>query len=138
MSKGAWILIWLYLTWILHESYLLVPHSEIEYQPFPFSEQWLTKQSYVFLACKYAIALILVAIIHSLMVEYRHITIWFVWFQFLELGEYFLTYNRELFSQQIIASPIEFSVGINITNIKIAVMFIIIAKELIWNRGKDL
>lgn len=136
MSRRAiWIVGILYLTWLLHESYLLVPKSDVLYQPFPFSEQLVSKQYYVFGACGYAISLILVSIIRELLPEARKIMTLFVTFQFLELIEYFLTYNREFFSTQILTSPVEFSIGINITTMKIAVMTVVLFREL-WTSGK--
>lgn len=137
MSKEAkWIIVILYFTWLLHEFYLWVPKSDVLYSLYPFSDQKVTKQYYVFGACGYAISLILVAIIRKLLPEGRKIMTLFVVFQFLELIEYFITYNREFFSTQILTSPVEISVGINITNIKIVVLFIIIAKEFLWTNGR--
>jgi hypothetical protein len=135
-NRAKWIVIILYLTWLLHESYLLVPKSDEVYQPYPYSEQWVSKQYYVFGACGYAISLILVAIIRELLPEARKIMTLFVAFQFLELIEYFLTYNREFFSTQILTSPVELSLGINITNIKVGVMFVVLSKEFLWTSGR--
>lgn len=60
----------------------------------------------------------------------------FVWFQFLELIEYFLTYNREFFKTEFITDPVELTVGLNITSIKIVTIFLLIGKEL-WTSGKE-
>lgn len=135
-ARAKWVVVILYLTWWLHEAYLLVPKSEVLYQPFPFSEQQVSRQYYVFGACNYAIALILVAIIRFLLLpEARKIMTVFVWFQFLELIEYFLTYNREFFKTEFMTEPIELTVGLNITSIKIVTMFLLIGEEL-WKHGR--
>lgn len=138
MSRRAkWIVVILWLTWLMHEVYIFVPKSDEVYQPYPFSDQWVSKQYFVFGACNYAIALILVAIIRFLLLpEARKIMTLFVWFQFLELIEYFLTYNREFFKTEFMTEPIELTVGLNITSIKIVTMFLLIGKEL-WTSGKE-
>jgi hypothetical protein len=119
-----------------------VPKGEIIVQPYLFSQQKVSREYYVFGASKYAISLILVGLIHHMFKllgtdhrafeKGRKIMVLFVWFQFFELIEYFLTYNEALF---FIQNPI-YPVGINITNIKIVVMFIILAKEIAWKPGK--
>jgi hypothetical protein len=58
---------------------------------------------------------------------------WFLIFQVFELIEYFLTYNKPLY---FVPVPGE-DIGINITNIKIVVMFVLIIKKYFtWNPGK--
>jgi hypothetical protein len=122
-----WLLVALYLTYLLHEAWTLLPNSFVLYKPFPFSEQEISMQSYIFGACQYGIWIICMVIIWELFEGYQDIMVWFVGFQVLEFFEYFLTYNEPLF---FIPNPI-IKVGINITTIKIVTMFLLVLKKLL-------
>ena len=73
------------------------------------------------------------AIIYAMYPEARDVMIWFVAFQFLELIEYILTYNKAIYRLSILG----LNIGINITNIKAVVMFILVTKKVLtWNHGR--
>ena len=89
-------------------------------------------QYFVFGASEYAIWLILMAVIYHLFTAAREFMIWFVIFQALELLEYFISYNEPW---GFIPLPGK-DLGINITNIKMVVMFVVVTKHILWNPGK--
>jgi hypothetical protein len=102
-------------------------------QPFLFVDQVVSQQYFIFGASEYLIWVIWAAVVHVLFVEARDVTKWFLIFQSLVVVEYFLTYNEPLLFIPIPGDRI----GINITNIKIVVMFILVFKKcFLWNRGK--
>jgi hypothetical protein len=135
MENSKWILVILFATYLLHEAFTLFPQSEVEYRLFPFNqEQLITVRFWVYLACKYAVLTILMAIIYQLSDSHKDILKMFVVFQFLELIEYFLTYNKSLFHIPVLT----LKVGINITNIKVVTMFVLVSTKIIttWKPGK--
>jgi hypothetical protein len=137
-DKLRWsLLVMLLTTYLIHEAYSLFPDPvdpDLVFRPFILNpDQEVSLQYFVFAACEYLIWVIVFAVIHMLFVEARDVTIWFIVFQSLEVIEYFLTYNEAMIH---IPLPGE-DLGINITNIKIVVMFILVTKKYFtWNLGK--
>lgn len=125
------LIVLVFLTYLIHEAWTLLPYGGELLTPFPFSAQQITFQSYIFGACNYAIWLILMIVIYQLFVGYEDVMKWFVIFQVIEFFEYFLTYNEPVFR---IENPI-IPVGINITTIKIVAMFFLVLRK-IWNPGR--
>lgn len=125
------ILVLIFLTYLLHEAWTLLPDSTRLYTPFPYSDQEISLASYIYMASGYAIWLILMVVIYQLFEGYEDVMKWFVIFQIIEFCEYFLTYNEPVFFLPTPISP----VGINITSIKIVAMFLLVLKKL-WNLGK--
>lgn len=121
-------------TYLIHEAYSLFPEDDSVYTPFIFNPtQEVSFQYFVFGACEYLIWVVVFAVIHVLFVEARDVTLWFLIFQSLEVVEYFLTYNEAMIHLPVPGEDI----GINITNIKIVVMFILVTKKYFtWNPGK--
>lgn len=134
MTNSKWLLVVLFATYLLHELWTLWPKSETEYAAFPLKPDILiTRQTYIHMLCKYAIWVIMMAIIYAMYPEARDVMIWFVAFQFLELIEYILTYNKAIYRLSILG----LNIGINITNIKAVVMFILVTKKVLtWNHGR--
>jgi hypothetical protein len=135
-SKWKWLLLLaLYTTYPIHEVWTLKMFSvDKMVTPYIFlPNQQVSEAYFVFGACEYLIWVVWAAVVHVLFVEARSVTIWFLIFQSLEVVEYFLTYNEPLY---FIPVPGE-DIGINITNIKIVVMFPLVVKKFFtWNRGK--
>lgn len=128
-----WLLVALLTTYLIHEAWTLWPESTDLISPYLFSDQQVTRQYFVFGASEYFIWVVWALVVHALFTEARDVTKWFVIFQTLEFFEYFLTYNEPLY---FIPIPGE-DIGINITNIKIVVMFALVVKKFFtWNRGK--
>lgn len=129
-----WLLVILFATYLIHEAWTLFPDSSAVFKMFPFSDQVISKQYYVFLVSQYVIWIIVFGVIYVLIEEgLRDVVKWFLVFQCLELIEFFLTYNEPLLRVKIINIP----VGINITNIKVVVMFVLVTSKVItWNPGK--
>jgi hypothetical protein len=128
-----WLLVALYTTYLIHEAWTLPIFTDRMVQPFLFVDQVVSQQYFIFGASEYLIWVIWAAVVHVLFVEARDVTKWFLIFQSLEVVEYFLTYNEPLLFIPIPGDRI----GINITNIKIVVMFILVFKKcFLWNRGK--
>jgi hypothetical protein len=135
-SKWKWLLLLvLYTTYPIHEVWTLKMFSvDKMVTPYIFlPNQQVSEAYFVFGACEYLIWVVWAAVVHVLFVEARSVTIWFLIFQSLEVVEYFLTYNEPLY---FIPVPGE-DMGINITNIKIVVMFPLVVKKFFtWNRGR--
>jgi hypothetical protein len=135
-SKWKWLLLLvLYTTYPIHEVWTLKMFSvDKMVTPYIFlPNQQVSEAYFVFGACEYLIWVVWAAVVHVLFVEARSVTIWFLIFQSLEVVEYFLTYNEPLY---FIPVPGE-DIGINITNIKIVVMFPLVVKKFFtWNRGR--
>lgn len=130
---SKWLLFVVFSTYLIHEAWTLpFFNSTAVIQPFVLSNQEVTMQYFVFGASEYAIWLILMAVIYHLFTAAREVMIWFVIFQALELLEYFISYNEPW---GFIPLPGK-DLGINITNIKMVVMFVVVTKHILWNPGK--
>lgn len=129
-----WLIVVIFVTYLIHEVWVLIPASDAVFKFFPFSDQAVSAQYYVFMSCKYLILVLFMVVIYQLYEEERQIMRWFVAFQVLEFFEYHLTYNEPVFHINILNFP----VGINITNIKVVVMFVLVSSKIIreWNLGK--
>lgn len=130
-----WLIVGLYTTYLIHEAWTLKIFSPDKMiTPYLFlPTQTVSEAYFVFGACEYLIWVVWAAVVHILFVEARDITKWFLIFQSLEVVEYFLTYNEPLY---FIPVPGE-DIGINITNIKLVVMFVLVVKKIFtWNRGR--
>jgi hypothetical protein len=128
-----WLLVALITTYLIHELWTLFPEGTELISPFPFSDQQVTRQYFVFGASEYIIWVVWASVVHILFVEARDVTRWFVIFQSLEVVEYFLTYNEPLYFMPVPGEDI----GINITNIKIVTMFVLVVNKFFtWNLGK--
>lgn len=133
MDRRWWLLAAMYLTYLIHEVWTLFPGQQGMLQPFPFSDQEVSLQYYIFGASEYLIWVIWAAVVHALFTDAREVTKWFLIFQIAEFFEYFLTYNEALF---FVPNPI-IKVGINITTIKIVTMFLLVTKKAFqWKLGK--
>lgn len=81
-------------TLFIKELWTFYPYSEQTYKMFPYSPTLITKQTYFWFFCFYAIQLIVVSSWYYKFEECRVIFgVWFI-FQFLEVIEYYLTYNE--------------------------------------------
>lgn len=143
----VWILGVLYAIYLIHEVYIWFPSADSLpsatteqlinagwIAPFPFSSQLVSVQYYIFMSCKYLIWVLFMLIIYALLPEERQVMKMFLAFQVLEFFEYHLTYNEPLSQLYILNYP----VGINITTIKVVVMFVPVSTKIIasWNPGK--
>jgi hypothetical protein len=126
-----WLTLVLFATYLIREVWQFFPASEAEYYMFPFSEQAISKQYYVYLVCQYFNWVLVFLVIYLLFDEARDLMIWFLAFQVLELIEFFLTYNEARFHIRLLNYP----VGINITNIRAITMSILVPLKLYrWTR----
>jgi hypothetical protein len=77
----------------LREAWLLIPESSATFDPFPYYNIQLTKQTYFYFAFYYGSNLILIYAFLQIVRRFNEFFhIWFV-LQTVELIDYFLTYN---------------------------------------------
>lgn len=105
-------------TLVIKELWKLFPYSEVTFKMFPYSEQMITKQTYFWFFCFYAIQLIVVSSWYYKFESYRKIFgVWFI-FQALEVIEYYFTYNEPHIWICFGDHKEEHQIGINIIKFK--------------------
>jgi hypothetical protein len=84
-------------TLFIKELWKFYPYSDQTFKMFPYSDVMITRQTYFWFFCFYAIQIIVVASWYYKFEEYRLIFgAWFI-FQVLEVSEYYFTYNEPHF-----------------------------------------
>jgi hypothetical protein len=115
-------------TLFIKELWTLFPADPTEINPFPFSDQPITKQTYIWFICYYAIQLIVVHTWYMKFPEWRLVFgVWFI-FQAMEFVEYFLTYNES----KIWFLIDRHQININVINAKYITIFTLTLRKFLW------
>lgn len=106
----------------------MFPADSTEYSLFPFSDTVMTKQTYVWFICFYAIQLIVVHTWYQKFPEWRMIfSVWFI-FQVLEFIEGLLTYNEA----KIWVFIGRHQINMNVINFKYVTIFTLTLRKILW------
>jgi len=128
VKKDTFTVLLLVSTLFLDKLWKLWPDSTVVFKKFPYSDTLITNQTYVWMIFLNVILLIYIHSWYYKFDEYR--VIFGAWFclQFLQLIEFFLTYNEALAHIEVSG----FLIGINVMNIKYAVIFSLTLHKL-WS-----
>lgn len=117
-------------TLFIKELWTLYPSSTLEYKMFPYSETMITKQTYIWFMCYYAIQLIVVHTWYYKFPEYRLIFgVWFI-LQVMEFIEFLFSYNEALLWFYIDTHKI----NLNVINLKYLTIISLTTHHLIWKQ----
>lgn len=126
--KDSWLVALILSTLFIKELWTMFPADSVEHSLFPFSDITITKQTYIWFLCFYAIQLIIIHTWYVKFPEYRLIfAVWF-WFQVMEFVEYLLNYNESKYWFLIGNHQI----NLNVINVKYVTIFTLTLRKFLW------
>lgn len=111
------IMVLFFATYFIRELWTLFPYSPETLQPFLLSDQEITLQSYIWIACIHLVSIVVAFILYQMSTEYAAGFFQLVFIlQSAEFVEYFINYNEAWF--------IFSGIHINVTNLRYGILFI--------------
>lgn len=125
--KPSVIITILFLAYITRELFTLLRLPDRVIHPFPLDrEEEITISVYIWIACQYLLFAIFAFLLSRISGHWLFHVVFIL--QVLELAEYFLTYNKALFTVPIFGH----AVNGNVTHLRFLVLAICLVITLIW------
>lgn len=107
---------------LMRELWILLPENKETFDPFPFYDIQITRQTYVGFACTY-VSWLIISYCFCILIDSENLVMrsWF-YLQAVEFVDYFFTYNTAWFTI--------LGIGIGITITKFTILFTLILRRL--------